>query len=415
MPRTRPARVGNIVPDLKRLAFPVERLKPLPGNPRRGDVQSVVRSYSRFGQRKPVVARREGDDATVIAGNTQLAAAQELEWTHLAVVHVEDDDVTAKAFALADNRTSDLGTYDDPDLLAMLQTVERADADLLAATSFGDDDLAALIASLDEPEDAGRDTEPGDRPANPVTKPGDLIRLGKHRLLCGDSTDPATVRALLKRERPDLLVTDPPYGVAYASIGRTSKQHKPIANDALTPAQTRDLFAHTLAASRLKRGASFYATVPAGPLLLEFMEAVETGLGRGSIRQVLTWVKDRMVLGRGDYHYQHEPILYGWVPGAKHHFTPDRTQTSVWQIDRPRRSDEHPTMKPVELFERAVSNSSLPGQVVLDCFGGSGTSLIACENLERRARVLELDPGYCDVMIDRWQQHTGGKVKVTRG
>ncbi len=169
MPKTRPARVGNIVPDLKRLSFPVERLRPLPGNPRRGDIESVARSYSRFGQRKPIVARREGDVATVIAGNHQLAAAKKLGWTHLAVVWVDDDEVTAKAFALADNRTSDLGTYDDRDLLAMLQSIERDEPELLEAASYSEDDLAALMLSLDAPE--GRHRHQSDRAAGGASNP----------------------------------------------------------------------------------------------------------------------------------------------------------------------------------------------------------------------------------------------------
>jgi len=165
-------KASEIVPDLERLAFPVEKLTPLPGNPRHGDVQAVARSYATFGQRKPIVARREGEGGIVIAGNHQLAAARELGWEKIAVVWVEDDDITAKAFALADNRTADLGTYDDSDLLAMLQAVHDADAELFASTAYDEDALAELIGSLQTLENAGSDTEPGEPPAVPVTKPG---------------------------------------------------------------------------------------------------------------------------------------------------------------------------------------------------------------------------------------------------
>jgi ParB-like chromosome segregation protein Spo0J len=165
-------RTGKIVSGLEPLAFPVDRLTPLPENPRRGDVEAVARSYATFGQRKPIVARREGDGGIVIAGNHQLAAARELGWEKIAVVWVDDDDITAKAFALADNRTADLGTYDDSDLLAMLQAVHDADAELFASTAYDDDSLAELIGSLQTFENAGRDTEPGEPPVEPVTKPG---------------------------------------------------------------------------------------------------------------------------------------------------------------------------------------------------------------------------------------------------
>jgi DNA modification methylase len=182
----------------------------------------------------------------------------------------------------------------------------------------------------------------------------------------------------------------------------------------MSPEATRDLFAAVLRASGLPPGASFYATVPAGPLLRVFMEAVEAGLGDGAIRQVLVWVKDSIVMGRGDYHYKHEPILYGWAPGAAHHFTEDRTQNSVWEIARPKVSDEHPTMKPVELYERAMLNSSVSGAHVYEPFGGSGTAVIAAENTGRVAHMVELDPGYCDVIVDRWERHTGKTAERTR-
>jgi Predicted transcriptional regulators len=311
MPKNKPARVGNIIPDLKRLSFPVERLRPLPGNPRRGDVESVARSYSRFGQRKPIVARREGEDATVIAGNHQLAAAKELGWTHLAVVWVDDDEVTAKAFALADNRTSDLGTYDDSDLLAMLQSIERDEPELLAAASYSEDDLAALMLSLDAPEGAGTDTDPIEPPAEPLTQPGELILLGEHRLLCGDATSATNAEVLMDGGRGEIMWTDPPYGVSY--VGKT-KDALRIANDGHEglEALLRDAFA--VADSVLAPGAAMYVAQPAGQLSVTFGRAfLETGW---RLHQTLVWVKDSMVLGHSDYHYRHEPILFGYTQGG---------------------------------------------------------------------------------------------------
>ncbi len=211
----------NIVADLERLAFPVDRLTPRPDNPRHGDVAAVARSYATFGQRKAIVARREGDGGIVIAGNRQLAAAQQLGWTHIAVVWVDDDDLTARAFALADNRTADLGTYDDSDLLAMLQAVRDADAELFASTAYDEDALAELVGSLQTLENDGRDTEPGDPPVEPVTNPGDLVILGQHRLLCGDSTVASDVERLMDGCVADCMWIDPPYGVDY--VGKTAQ------------------------------------------------------------------------------------------------------------------------------------------------------------------------------------------------
>jgi DNA modification methylase len=417
-----------IASDLQPLAFPVAKLKPLPGNPRRGDVAAVVRSYTAFGQRKPIVARREGRGrGVVIAGNHQLAAAKELGWEQIAVVWVNDDDVTAKAFALADNRTSDLGSYDDAELLAMLQSVHDADMEMFRATAFDDDALAGLIASLGANTTPGRDTEPASRPAEPVTKPGDLIELGAHRLLCGDSTDKEAVKRLTTGVLVDLIITDPPYGVDYQGrvgaspvAGWTPAQHDAYAakrrkdglkvtNDALGNEGTRHLIADSFSVCRLKAGGVFYVCAPPGDMEMTFrLGLIDASL---PMRHSIVWVKQQFTFGRSDYHYRHESVLYGWRDGAAHYFVDDRTQDSVWEFDRPRISKEHPTMKPVEMFERMVANSSRQGEVAYDPFAGSGTAVIACENLARACRSMEIDPGYCDVVVDRWERHTGRKAK----
>jgi DNA modification methylase len=208
------------------------------------------------------------------------------------------------------------------------------------------------------------------------------------------------------------MFTDPPYGVAYqnelspedAETLNRRKDGKEVTNDALTSAETQALIAASLTTARglMRQGAAYYVCAPAGEMQRVFMDALdEAGM---PMRHSLVWVKDRFAFGRSDYHYRHELILYGWLRGRAHYFVNDRTLDSVWEVARPSRSPEHPTMKPVELVERALTASSKRGAVVLDPFGGSGSTLIGCEVLGRRCFIAELDEGYCDVIRDRYER-----------
>ncbi len=244
-----------------------------------------------------------------------------------------------------------------------------------------------------------------DPPVTSTTKVGDLFKLGSHRLLCGDSTDLAVVDRLLNGEKADLVLTDPPYGVDYT--GKTEDALK-IENDGEPGLEglLRDSLALALTGSR--PGAVWYVAAPAGPQFKAFA-TVLTELGVW--RQTLTWVKDSMVLGHSDYHYKHEALFYGWTPGAAHHQPPDRTRTSVLEFDRPKASKEHPTMKPLSLWTELMGNSTSKGDLVYDPFLGSGTSILAAEQLGRRCYGLELDPRYVDVVIRRWEIFTGKKAE----
>ncbi|MFN0030290.1 MAG: DNA modification methylase [Acidimicrobiales bacterium] len=388
---------------LRPLAVPVDQLILLPGNPRRGDVDAVAASLAAFGQRKPIVARSDG---TVIAGNHTLQAARSLGWTHIAVVQTDDDDVTAKAFALADNRTAELGDYDQQLLADLIGQVQEVDADLLAATGWDTDAITTLLAQINAvaplPTVAG---DPDDVPptAPAITVLGDVWVLGPHRLVCGDATVPTVMDRLMANTLADMVWTDPPYGVSY--VGKTADALT-IDNDNLN---TDDLllflsaaFTNTLAACR--PGASWFVASPPGPIQLTFLQVL---VALDIYRQGLVWIKDQFVLGRSDYHYRHEPILYGWAPGAAHQPPPDRTQDSIWEIPRPKRNADHPTMKPVALIERAITNHTTRGQAVLDPFAGSGSTLLAAHGVGRVARLIELDPRYCDVICKRYQLATG--------
>jgi site-specific DNA-methyltransferase (adenine-specific) len=264
-------------------------------------------------------------------------------------------------------------------------------------------------------------TSPDDIPeilVDPGVKTGDLFALGDHRLLCGDSTKPKDVARLMDGAIADIIWTDPPYGVGYQSTEKLltgdkyashrRKDGKTLSNDDLTAEQTRQLVTESLRLAPLKPGGVFYVCSPSGDLELQFRLAlIDAGM---PLRQQVVWAKDRFVFGRQDYQWRHETVLYGWKDGAAHYFIDDRTQDTVWEIPRPARSEEHPTMKPVELVVRSLNNSSLPGQVVYEPFDGSGTTIIASEQLGRRCYAIEIDPKYVSVAIERWQNFSGGKA-----
>ncbi len=421
-----------IADDLAPLRVPIDSLHQLPGNPRRGDVDAVAASLARFGQRKPIVV---ADDGTIIAGNHTWAAAKQLGWDEIAVVRVGDDEATAQAFALADNRTAELGGYDEAALLDLIRQVADVDASLLADTGWDD----ASVQDLADRIDPGLpDTPPDDDapppPAEPLSRPGDVWVLGAHRLVVGDATDVGAYEALLGDDLADCVITDPPYGVAY--VGKTADALT-IANDNLDLDGFRDFL--------LAAYSSMYAASRAGaPIYVfhadTFGEVFRRAHVEGGwlLKQVLVWVKNSMVLGRQDYNWQHEPILYGWKPGAGHTWVGSAKSVTVLQesidnlgnltrdelldmlttmfeqstairANRPSRNRQHPTMKPVHLIQRLLANSAERRSIVLDPFGGSGSTLMACEYTGRRARLIELDPKYADVICRRWQEYTGAK------
>jgi site-specific DNA-methyltransferase (adenine-specific) len=356
---------ARIAPQLRALIVPLDSVTLHPRNPRQGDVPAVAESLRRFGQLKTVVV--QASTRYVVAGNHLVRAARSLGWTEIAANVEELDDAEATAFMLADNRTSDLGGYDDALLAAIL--AEQEAADNLAATGYDDDDVAALLRAAGIEASHGDPDAAPDRPADAdvYVRPGELWALGRHRLLVDDSTDPAAVERVT--------------------------------------AGARALVGTALRLAPLRPGGAFYVAAPAGPAHLVFLLALaDASL---PVHQTLIWAKDRFVLGHSDYHYRHEPVLYGWRDGAAHHFIDDRTQDSVWEIPRPTRSEAHPTMKPVELVERAIRNSSRPGDTVYDGFVGSGTTLIAAEKSMRACRALEIDPTYAQVAIERWQTFAG--------
>jgi len=274
----------------------------------------------------------------------------------------------------------------------------------MSLTGFDEEELAGFLDGDLDLEDGN--TDPDDvpeTPEDPITKPGDLWILGNHRLLCGDSTNPQHVDRLMDGQQANLWLTDPPYNIAYEG---GSKKRKAIENDSMAASDFRQFLrdAYSLADAHLCPGGAFYIWHADTEGYNFRGAALDVGW---QVRQSLIWNKNNSAFGRSDFHWKHEPCLYGWKDGAAHSWYNDRKQTTVLDFDRPSRSEQHPTMKPVDLMEYCLGNNTLQNSIVLDSFGGSGTTLIACERQHRHARLMELDPAYCDVIVKRWEDFTG--------
>lgn len=362
-------------------------------------------------------------DDVILAGNKTAAEAValghedvilvETDGTKLVAVKRTDllsDSTEARTLAVADNRIAELDLSWSPEAIAA-----QLDGGLDLSALWTGDELEELLRGLQEPG-AEPLTDPDAIPEDVETrcKPGELWSAGRHRMWVGDCTDAAGVARLLDGKRLRLVWTDPPYGVGYQdnesleSLKARNRRTdgKVVSNDSLTEAQTETLCRSALALSSEhgEAGAACYVACPAGTPLPHFIAAVaDSGF---QYRHSLIWVKDQFVFGRCDYHYRHEVILYGWLPGV-HYFADDRTQDSVFEIPRPKASEEHPTMKPVELVERMVKNSSRAGDLVYDPFLGSGTTLIACEATGRTCFGCEIDAQYASVVLARWEAVSG--------
>jgi len=380
---------------------PLDAIRTHPKNPRRGDIDAIAASIRANGFYGALVVQRSS--GFILAGNHRFLAAKKLGFSSVPVLFVDVDDRVAEKILLADNRTSDLAEYDDEALAELLSSLAQDDElegtgyDQAAVDALLDELSADAPDALDEVLDA-EDGDPIEPPAEADSKPGEVYELGPHRLICGDATSVTDLEKLLAGDQVDLLWTDPPYNVDYE--GRT-KQKLRIKNDKMKDSAFREFLveAFSTASTAMRPGACFYIA-HADTEGYNFRGAVnDVGW---KLSQCLIWAKDQFVLGRSDYHWRHEPILYGWKDGAAHHAVEDRTQDTVWECKRPRRNDEHPTMKPVALVERAVRNSTDKRAIVLDPFGGSGTTLIAAARADRIARLVEVDPRYCDVIRRRW-------------
>lgn len=368
-------------------------------------IEQLKSSIGEFGFVNPVLI---DENNVLIAGHGRTEAANQIGLEKVPAIRLVGlTENQKKAYRIADNQLP-LNAGWDLELLSIeISELESNgfDIDLMGFDDQFLDDLldGSLLAGDDEPEEYSDDTEPSEPPETPVCEFGDIWKLGQHRLMCGDSTSIQNVKKLMDGAHADLLVTDPPYNVAYE--GGTADALT-IQNDDMDDASFRKFLRDAFASAdvAMKPGAAFYIWHADSEGFNFRAAAKDVGW---IIRQCLIWNKNSMVLGRQDYQWKHEPCLYGWKSGGAHYWGSDRKQTTILEFNKPLRNGEHPTMKPVDLIEYQVKNSSRRGGLVLDLFGGSGSTLIACENSGRVSYIMELDPRYCDVIIKRWQEHTG--------
>ena len=382
--------------------WPLDRLRPYHGNARthsESQVEQIAASITEFGFNNPVLV--DSQDG-IVAGHGRLLAALKLGLVQIPVVVLDHlTDAQRRAYVIADNKLAELAGWDD-DLLAQEVEALVQDGFDLGLVGFTDAEVTALLdwGHEGEPEDTDEVPEPPEVPASRI---GDLWLLGPHRLLCGDATSKDDIQRLLDGQKADMVFTDPPYNVNYDGGPETGDARRKIANDNLG-GEFADFLQRACNVLVQSTAGAIYICMSSSEI--GTLKAVFEAAG-GHWSTFLIWAKNQFTLGRSDYQRQYEPILYGWPEGQRHHWCGDRDQGDVWFFDKPRVNDLHPTMKPVELCEKAITNSSLRGGIVLDPFGGSGSTLIAADRLGRSACLLEIDPQYVDVIIQRWQQQAG--------
>ncbi len=386
--------------------WPIERLLPYIRNARthsEEQIAQIAASIAEFGFTAPILA---GSDGVIVAGHGRLAAARKLGLATVPVVVLEHLTPTQRrALVIADNKIAENAGWDDELLRLELADLQEANFDL-ALTGFDADELLEIMAGEETTTEGQTDEDAAPEvPVIPVSKAGDVWICGQHRLLCGDSTEATSYDTLLGNDRVAMIFQDPPYNVDYANTAKDKLRgtNRPILNDNLGDGFQEFLLAVFKPALARCDGAVYVAMSSSE---LDTLQSAFRAAG-GKWSTFIIWAKNTFTLGRSDYQRQYEPILYGWPEGATRHWCGDRDQGDVWHFNKPRVNDLHPTMKPVELVERAIRNSSRPGDVVLDPFGGSGTTLIAAEKSGRKARLIELDPKYADVIVRRWQDWTG--------
>jgi DNA modification methylase len=432
-----------IIPNMRVERVPVSDIVPYANNAKLHpdcQVEQILSSIDQFGFNDPIAI---DENNVIIEGHGRLLAAKKLRMTEVPVIRLEHlDDEAKRAYILAHNKLT-MNTDFDLDVL-------KSELDNIFDIDMSDFGFDAVPEEELEDVDVSEDDVPEDVPSRVAE--GDVWQLGEHRLVCGDSTSAAVVDALMGDDVADMLLTDPPYNVDYSSknetlalIGKQNSVQEDIKNDTFASSDEYETFlveAIKTATSHVKDGGAFYIWFAAWFTRETFNACKKAGI---DVRQCLYWVKNRIVLGRQDYQWQTEPCLYGWTSGAGHWFAPTRKEHNVFddaldprkmtkaqlleevqawreqypetdciREDKPQVSGDHPTMKPVALFARLIRNSSRKGEIVLDVFGGSGTTLVACEQMDRKARVVELDPHYCNVIIERWEQLTGETAVLDR-
>lgn len=389
----------------------IEDLIPAIYNPRK-DLQpddpeyaKIKRSIETFGYVDPIIVNER--TGTIVGGHQRLKVLKDLGYDEVDVSVVDLSEENEKALNVALNKIS--GEWDFALLKDLLEELDASSIDV-ELTGFDIDEMENLMTQFQVEEEREVDEDDFDIeeaiPGEPISKRGDIWKLGRHRLMCGDSTDINDVEKLMGGIKADLFLTDPPYNVNYEG---KAKDKLKIKNDSMDEESFRQFLrdAFFAADTVMREGAVFYIW-HADSEGYNFRGAcIDVGW---QVRQCLIWNKSSMVIGRQDYQWKHEPCLYGWKSGASHFWAGDRKQVTVLDFNKPQRNGEHPTMKPVSLFDYQIKNNTRKGDIVLDLFGGSGTTIIACEQNGRIGYSMELDEKYCDVIIKRWEEFTGKKA-----
>lgn len=378
----------------------IEELKPYKNNAKihtTEQIEQIKKSIKDYGMNDPIGVWK---DNTIIEGHGRLEACKQLGYKEVPIIRLENlTDEERKAYTLIHNQTT-MNTGFDLELLS--SELEDIAIDL---SDYGFEDFK--LDELEEPKEIVEDEIPDIEEDNIKSKLGDIYELGNHILMCGDSTKKEDIEKLLNNKEIDLLVTDPPYNINYE--GKTKEKLK-IKNDNLTKENFYNFLSKVFenVKNYIKAGGVFYVWF-ASSESISFYSAISK-TEELEIKQELIWNKNQMTLGRQDYQWKHEPCLYGWKRGAAHYFINNRSLTTIMYFKKPIRNDLHPTMKPVELIAFQITNSSRENEIVLDLFGGSGTTLMACEQTKRQCRMMEYDPKYVDVIIKRWETFTGKKA-----
>jgi len=389
--------------------IPVSDLVPYARNARThspAQIDQIAASISEFTFLNPVLVEPDG---SLIAGHGRLLAAQKLKIDTIPAIVIKGlSEAQKRALVLADNKIALNAGWDDEMLANEIKSLIEDGYDP-AITGFDEDEISRFISGEGTEGLTDEDEFPLP-PEEPITRLGDIWLLGDHRLMCEDSTSIDAVEKLMGGQKADMVFTDPPYNVDYGANDNPRHKIRTIKNDKMNSSDWDGFVTGYLTALFTFCEGNIYISMSdkeLGHLQLKFVH-----LG-GKWASFIIWVKDQLVLSAKDYHSRHETILYGWKDGVKRRKrVEDRTNDDVWEIPRPKNSEEHPTMKPVELVEKCIKNSSNHGEVVLDLFGGSGTTIIACEKTGRNARLMELDPKYCDVIVKRWEDFTGRKAEL---
>jgi DNA modification methylase len=385
----------------------IDRFRAYPRNPRKNDaaVDRMCASILEFGFKIPILARSDGE---VVDGHLRLKAANKLGLTEVPVILCDEwTPAQVKAFRLMVNRSVTWADWDEEALALELKDLQEADFDL-SLTGFEDAELARLLGAQDATDGLTDEDAVPDLPEVPVSRTGDLWLLGDHRVLVEDATSENDVRRLMGGAAADLIFTDPPYNVSYEGY---TEDHLTIHGDRMSDEEFKQFLKAAFRSCRIatKPGASLYVC-HSSSWQREFQDALESA--GFEVRCQIIWAKNTFAWGFGRYKFQHEPMFYAHVSGEKDPWYGDKSQSTLWHENKPAANRIHPTSKPVELIERALVNSSKAGDIVVDLFGGSGSTLIACERRGRNARLMEIDAKYADCIVRRWEEYLGKQAKL---